>query len=288
MAVDDPCAACSWTHERQESCRYDSHVKLFYEVSDRGVWAIGSNLIVKEMSDSPPNFEARNIRFIQKNTTIPVPEIVQEWTENGRYFLITKRIPGVPLQEAWPAMSETERDCVAKQTVDCLLQLRKLCSAKIQSLEEEPVYSAFLFRNGYGLPQGPFASDDQLWDGMAEALKRGPENTRRLLQQRMPPAQPYTFTHGDLTARNVIVEDGKLMGIIDWEGSGFFPVWWEFVSTGIAEDQDDRAWKALLRKHMEDCTKAQEFWLDYYALSRYPNLDSRGLALIQDSECGNV
>lgn len=288
MATEQPCAACSWTNERRESCRYDSHVKLFYEVSDRGVWSIGSRLIVKEMADSPPNLEAKNTLFIKENTTIPVPEIVQDWAEMGRYFLITRRVPGIPLNEAWPAMSESDKDSIAKQTVDHLCQLRRLGSASIQSLGAEPVYSAFLFRNGYGIPHGPLSSDDQLWEAMAEALKKVPENAQRLLRQRMPVAKPYTFTHGDLSTRNIIVEDGRLTGIIDWEGSGFFPAWWEFVAAGISQDDDDGSWKALLRDRMECHAGAREFWLDYYALSRYPRLDSRGMGLIAESESGNA
>ncbi|PHH75247.1 hypothetical protein CDD80_2526 [Ophiocordyceps camponoti-rufipedis] len=284
MADEQPCAACSWTEQRRESCRYCSHVKLFYEVSDRGVWAIGSRLIVKEMSDSPPNYEAKNTQFIRDHTTVPVPETVQEWTENHRYFLVTKRVPGKPLHEVWPAMSGSEKDSVAKQTVDYLCQLRHLRSSSVESLDAGPVYSAFLFCNGYGLPHGPLSSDHQLWKEMAEALSGVPEDALRRLQQRMPAAQPYTFTHGDLSTRNIIVDDGKVTGIIDWEGSGYFPVWWEFVATGVAEDEDDRAWKTLLRKWMDDYTDAREFWLDYYALSKYPDLDSRGKGLIGDSD----
>ncbi|KAK4071302.1 hypothetical protein Purlil1_13469 [Purpureocillium lilacinum] len=280
MAAENSCAACSWNQERQESCRYNSHIKLFYGVSDRGVWAIGSNLIIKEMSDSPPNYEAVNTRFIQDQTSIPVPEIVQEWTENGRYFLITKRVTGTPLNEAWPTMSESDKESIAKQVVDYLCQLRNLRSDSIQALNGEPVYSAFLFRNGYGLPHGPFSTDDQLWREMTEALNGVPENARRLLEQRMPLCKPYTFTHGDLSTRNIIVNDGEVTGVIDWEGSGYFPVWWEFVAAGLSEDEDDRAWKALLRKWMPNFREAQEFWLDYFSLSRYPNLDSRGMALV--------
>ena len=39
----------------------------------------------------------------------------------------------------------------------------------------------------------------------------------------MPPATPYTFTHGDLTSVNIMVENGNLIGIIDWEASGYYP-----------------------------------------------------------------
>ncbi|KAB5526463.1 kinase-like domain-containing protein [Coniochaeta sp. 2T2.1] len=285
MAVDAPCTACSWTSKRQESCRYDSHVKLFYGTSDRGVWSIGSNLIVKERNDNLPNYEAENIRFLKENTTIPVPAIVEEWREpNGQYFIITKRIAGEPLSSAWGAMSGVERDRVAKQTADFLGQLRHLRSPQIQSLDGQPIFSAFLFPNSYGLPHGPFSSDDEIWDEMAKALEGISEKARQQLRQRMPPAEPYTFTHGDLTNANIIVEDGNLAGIIDWEAGGYFPVWWEFVSAGIGLGQEDGDWKALLRKHMPDYTEARQFWRDFYTLSKYPNLDENGVKLLRELE----
>ena len=103
----------------------------------------------------------------------------------------------------------------------------------------------------------------------------------------MPPAKPYTFTHGDLATVNVIVDNGRLAGIIDWEAAGFFPVWWEFVSASLAEDQADRDWKTPLRKYMADCTDAREFWLDYYALSKYPDLEQCGVDLLRKLEAEN-
>lgn len=285
MTVEVSCAACSWTSERQDSCGYDSHVKLFYGVSDRGVWSLGSNLILKERSDSPPNFEAENIRYLTEKTTIPVPVIVEEWSEeNGRYFIITKRIRGEPLSAVWGSMSTAERDRVAKQTADFLLQLRQLRSPRMQSLGGRPIFSAFLFPNGYGLPHGPLSSDDELWEEMTKSWKGVPEKARQRLRERMPPAMPYTFTHGDLTNVNIIVEGGNLAGIIDWEASGYFPVWWEFTCAGIGLGQEDQEWKALLRKYMPDYTEARQFWRDVYTLSKYPNLDERGAMLLRELE----
>ncbi|KAI1171585.1 kinase-like domain-containing protein [Nemania sp. FL0916] len=286
MAAEIPCAACSWTPERQNGCRYNSHVKLFYGVSDRGVWSIGSDVIVKERSDAPPNFEAQNIRFLQAKTTIPVPDIIHESTEaDGAYIMIMKRVPGVTLKKAWPNLSEVDKDRIAQQTAEYLTQLRKIQSDRLQSLDDQPVYSAWLFQNGYGVPHGPLESDDQLWEEMAKGLQGVPDKARRRLRDRMPPAKPYTFTHGDLTNENVIVKDGNLSGIIDWEASGYFPVWWEFAATGIGHGSEDWDWKVLLRKHMDKHDKALEFWRDYYALSSYPNLGDRGTKLLRELEC---
>ena len=68
---------------------------------------------------------------------------------------------------------------------------------------------------------------------MALSLSNVPEEIRSQLRQRMPCAAPNTFTHGDLTNVNTMVDHGNLSGILDWESSGYFPVWWEFTAAGI-------------------------------------------------------
>lgn len=90
----------------------------------------------------------------------------------------------------------------------------------------------------------------------------------------MPPATPYTFTHGDLNIGNIMVKDGNVTGVIDWEASGYFPVWWEFVATAIVNGPEDREWKRLLRKNMDEQPAAEAFWKEYFVLSR--DLQSEG------------
>ncbi|KAE8330074.1 hypothetical protein BDV39DRAFT_190724 [Aspergillus sergii] len=223
------CSACSWSPTRQEECRYNSHVKLFYGVSNRG----------------PPNFESLNIRFLTEIISIPIPKVVEEWQEDdGTCFLLTKRIQGSPLKR------------VAKQTAEYVTQLRELQSNQLESLGGQQLYSAFLFPNGYGIGHGPFSSDDEL-------------------------ATPYTFTHGDFTNVNLIVNNGILSGILDWESSGYFPVWWEFTAAGISLGKDDKEWKELLRKYVPDHTEAHNLWLDFFALRKYPNVDERGIRFLK-------
>ncbi|KAF9730212.1 hypothetical protein PMIN04_012255 [Paraphaeosphaeria minitans] len=280
MDVDVPCKACSWTSERQHSCRYNSHVKLFYSASDRGAWSLGSKYILKERSIEPPNFEACNIRFLRESTTIPVPRVELEYNDDDRYFMVTERVPGDVLGAIWTSLPTAEKENIAKQTADCLLQLRNLRSSRMQSLGEQPLYSAFLFLNGFGRPHGPLCSDDELWAEFSIILKNLPEKVRLRLRERMPSAGPYTFTHGDLNIGNIVVQDGNLSGILDWESSGYFPVWWEFTCAGIGLGENDAEWKALLRKFMPSFEMAREFWVELYALRSYPDLDERGKAVL--------
>lgn len=249
------------------------------------MWSLGSQFILKERTTQPPpTFEARNIRFLESVTTIPVPHVVEEWQDDNAHFLLAKRVPGQPLNEAWPVMSTEDKERVAKQTAEYLMQLRDLRSTKMESLGGGPLYSAFLFGSGYEIGHGPFSSDDELWAEMSLALSKVPEVLRQRLRQKMPTASPYTFTHDDLTSVNIMVENGNLAGILDWETSGYFPVWWEFTCAGIGLGQEDKEWKDMLRKYMPDHTTAREFWLDFRALRDYPDLGERGLDFVKRCE----
>ncbi|PYI27471.1 hypothetical protein BP00DRAFT_439157 [Aspergillus indologenus CBS 114.80] len=37
------------------------------------------------------------------------------------------------------------------------------------------------------------------------------------------------FTHGDLNPRNILAENGRITGIVDWENAGWFPEYWEYT-----------------------------------------------------------
>lgn len=147
MSSSDPCATCSWTPESQQHCSYNSYVKLFYEVGDRGIWSLGSRLVLKDRGSSFPTAEVPSIAFVQETTSIPVPTVIESWEEDGHILILMKRIPGEPLSKAWPKLSAHEKEGIAKQTTEYLLQPRKLQSRKFQSLSRRPVYSNFLFKN---------------------------------------------------------------------------------------------------------------------------------------------
>lgn len=162
---------------------------------------------------------------MQEKTSIPVPTDAESWDEGDHNLILMKRIPDEPLSKAWLKLSTFDKENIARQTAEYLLQLRKLQSDKMQALGGRPIYSNFLFQDReVELPHGPLASEDELWTDMERGLRETvPKAARMRPRKCMPPAAPYTFTHGGLTNVNIMVENGCLTGIIDWEMSRVLP-----------------------------------------------------------------
>lgn len=109
------------------------------------------------MKDRGPSLPTFN------ETSIPVPVVLKSREEGGHTLILMEHIPGELLSEAWPKLSTSEKESIARQTGEYLLQLRELQSDKTQALTGRPFYSNFLFPDKESeLPHGPVASDDEL------------------------------------------------------------------------------------------------------------------------------
>ena len=72
--------------------------------------------------------EADNMNFIRKHTSIPVPEVFDEYdTSDGRHCIIMSRIPGTTLQEAWPTLSDESRSSIVEQYSRAPTAKRRKC-----------------------------------------------------------------------------------------------------------------------------------------------------------------
>jgi hypothetical protein len=75
----------------------------------------------------------------------------------------------------------------------------------------------------------------------------------------------FVLTHCDLSARNIMVEDDKITGILDWEHSGFFPKYMEYATAmeicdgrGLVETRFERDSRALWVFKTEISSPSQE------------------------------
>ncbi|KAI1391614.1 kinase-like protein [Hypoxylon trugodes] len=265
----EPCVACGWTLAEDQCTSYKSSVKLFYAASSRGAWALGSKFILKERGTFPPSHEAANIRFLKERTSIPIPNMIQDWYEGDKYFTITSRIEGETLEHAWPNLSGEDRVRIAKQVAGGLEEMRQLKSDRIEAVNGELHYDTALFPKG-GSGQPPLASDEELWAVLSEPLAHVEDGALQVLRENMPQCTPYTFTHGDLNYCNIIVKDGNFAGFIDFERSGFFPIWHEYVLCRYGLGKEDTEWKELLSEHITQYPKAMNFYLACLEHERNP------------------
>ena len=67
---------------------------------------------------------------------------------------------------------------------------------------------------------------------------------KSFLSGMLPHSHRILFAHGDLRPHNIMVKDGNVAAIIDWERSGWYPEYWDYA-------------KALLIWHW------QNDWTDY-------------------------
>ena len=56
---------------------------------------------------------------------------------------------------------------------------------------------------------------------------------------RAMPVHDVLLTHSDIAPRNILVRDGKIVAILDWELSGFYPEYWEYVKALYLPDWED-------------------------------------------------
>lgn len=79
--------------------------------------------------------------------------------------------------------------------------------------------------------QGPFRSEEEFNNAIIDAYQsKAPRRRIKSFLTGMLSHNKHqiVFTHGDLRLQNVMVEDGNVSGILDWEFSGWYPEYWEF------------------------------------------------------------
>lgn len=83
------------------------------------VWSIGDSAICKVDSWCQGlELEADTIGFVRQYAEeVPVPEVVYTWIDHelNRTFLITKRLSGEKLDQAWPWLDKIKRERIANE-----------------------------------------------------------------------------------------------------------------------------------------------------------------------------
>ncbi|WXC64563.1 hypothetical protein SNK03_010373 [Fusarium graminearum] len=184
--------------------------------------------------------EAATMRFVAANTSVPVPTVHCSFVHNNQEFIVVERVQGQTLAKALSASSKAEIDNILMQLRQMFQELRTLPpppSTGVQSCLGGSLRDSRIPRSRPRF--GPFKSiqDFHLWlrDGLRpeEHPDRGDDDwkgIKDMASKQDGPWPPPVFTHGDLSPFNIMVRDGRVVSIIDWEFAGWYPYYWEYTA----------------------------------------------------------
>ncbi|OBT93418.1 hypothetical protein VE01_08742 [Pseudogymnoascus verrucosus] len=176
-------------------------------------------------------------KWVRENTKIPVVEEMKYWKDDNSHFFLMKRVPGESLEDAWPRLSGAEKKNYAREVIEYIAELRKHKAPSPQTVEGAPVRDQML---GSTHTSVVVIEDKETW--WARVAKG-----------------------------NIMVHDGHVSGIIDWEHAGYLPDWWEHACAynWIQEP----LWQSLICKEME---KQLETEFGNYRILSDANLKTEG------------
>ncbi len=176
--------------------------------------------------------EASTMRFISRNTSIPVPKVVCAFTHSGRTYIVMEKINGEIIGSGWLNRSEQSKTTLLAQLAKMITEMRELQPPEdmgVASVDGGSLYDCRV--PGQSLRFGPFSTTQEFH----RHLRRGMEFDSRLdpevqhLIKQQDGSWPLVFTHGDLSSLNVLVHGGDIVGLIDWETAGWYPSYWEYT-----------------------------------------------------------
>lgn len=187
-------------------------------------------------ANDQPN-EAAVLQFVKEHTTIPVPEVISsEWDR-----VILQYIEGRTLKEAWPSLSDHQRSDILAQLRDYIGQMHSLQGFYLGRFDGQGVIvPSMMARSG-----GPFSTMRTFHDWLVRPPRRIEEQSIHWHQitTQLGADYPIVFTHGDISARNIMVRKGRVVALLDWERAGWYPAYWDYVFAMRGLDNID--WKAL-------------------------------------------
>ena len=193
--------------------------------------------------------EAHALQYLRSTgLDIPIPRLIASFVESGTTYTIMTRLPGITV------MNAMNNNQLSPEMQKSILGEISAIIEKLQTLRQpaEIAGKVMMSASGDGLPDpiswfeewsGPFASTLELWShvsshwDMEEFEEDVPTETRHIMTM-----DPIRFVHSDLRTYNVLLHNGHISGIVDWQDSGWFPSSWQVHTMRWARVGCDRFW----------------------------------------------
>ncbi|KAH7417869.1 kinase-like domain-containing protein [Cadophora sp. MPI-SDFR-AT-0126] len=252
------CRSCGWTAKNECHSSYVSRVRIMHTKANKGMWSLGgSQWILVDQPNDPDTLgnDFMTYEFLRKQPDCKIPLLKEirciSQPNDPIRFLLMSRAEGVTLRSIWRKLTPAQRLSYSWQVADILLELRKFTSPVPQKVDGTPLDDPVI---GVCLDLVPcckkIGRTGKAWFAdLAEELRHALERKHKTndptiieeklqeLRERFPEQEPYVLSHGDLHPGNIMVKDGKIEAILDWEWAGYYPWWYERYRNRMIADQ---------------------------------------------------
>lgn len=164
------------------------------------------------------------------------------------------KVPGHALCDVWHLLSQESRHQILEELKAMVNNLRAircpLRSGQVSGTVGGPISDSRL--PGQTL-KGPFSTTLQFHEALVEGNDLNSTQTvpevEDLFEFYRNSKHDIVLTHGDLSSLNIMVVDGKITAIIDWETAGWYPSYWEYT-TAKAVNHYNAFWEAEIDKFL--------------------------------------
>lgn len=171
----------------------------------------------------------------------PVPRVIcygeHPDSPHAPISIIMTRMPGSELGQVYKSLEPKEIDTIMSELKLYMDVMRswpnpwgrdRICSVSGTSIRSLRVAMHIMgpFENEQQLNE--FLVDGTCNEGSLSASKF--EESIATVKENLAIPHRIVFTHGDLMHHNILVHNGHLSAILDWEAAGWLPEYWEFTS----------------------------------------------------------
>ncbi|EKM75444.1 hypothetical protein AGABI1DRAFT_79892 [Agaricus bisporus var. burnettii JB137-S8] len=204
--------------------------------------------------------EASTLQFIAQHTSIPVPKVHCAFVHKDCTYILMDRIDGKMLLLDWRSRSAESKEKILQQLKEFVTELRSLPppGPGISNVDGGPLFD-FRFPTSNAI--GPFKTIHEFHLFLRNGIQEWrsdvyPEVNRMIALQDRPWPMPV-FTHGDLSSLNILARGDTVVGIIDWETSGWFPSYWEHSMAWYVNPRNI-FWQEEVEKFLESTPEDME------------------------------
>jgi hypothetical protein len=182
------------------------------------------------------------------------------------------RIDGEEIGKGWSERPEAERVSLLRQRKEYFDRLRNIPHPRpgiIAAVDMQALYEPRTFKGRQGF--GPFAKEADVNKllrfglekeyGLLKETEAGRKSfiteeekseIRKVvnIQDELQGSHKICFTHGDASSSNVLVKNSKIIALIDFELSAFYPEYWEYTCA-MNVNRQDGFWKAEIGKFLD-------------------------------------